>query len=124
MDRQLKHPMLPQTTHDELARQNFVQSLKLHIARNISPGNKAIYEKVALPKFEQEHQRSPQNRAEIRQVMQKQPHYCWWSALQRINQVSLCRNRFRHHHQAGGVFVQTVHDATARHVHDFWVVMQ
>ncbi len=66
MDRQFKHPMLPQTTHDELARQNFVQSLKLHIARNISPGNKAIYEKVALPKFEQEHQRSPQNRSEIR----------------------------------------------------------
>lgn len=89
MDRQFKHPMLPQTTHDELARQNFVQSLKLHIARNISPGNKAIYEKVGLPKFEQEHQRSPQNRSEIRQIMQKQPHYWWWSALQRINQEML-----------------------------------
>lgn len=88
MERQFKHPMLPETTHDELARQNFVQSLKMHVFRNIAPGNKAIYEKVAS-QFEQEHQRSPQNRHEIRQLMQHQPHYRWWSALQRINQEML-----------------------------------
>ena len=89
MDKQLSHAMLPQATHDELARQNFVQSLKLHIARNIAPGNKAIYEKVVKPRFEQEHQRSPQNRYEIRAVMQQEPHYRWWSALRRINQELL-----------------------------------
>lgn len=89
MDKQFEHPMLPQTTHDELARQNFVQSLKLHIAKNISPGNKVVYEKVALPRFEQKYQRSPQHRHEIREVMQNEPHYRWWSALQRLNQEML-----------------------------------
>lgn len=86
MDQQFKHPMLPQATHDELARQNFVQSMKMHIGRTISPGNKVIYEKVAKPRFEREHQRPPQDRHEIRHLMQNEPYYRWWSALQRLNQ--------------------------------------
>lgn len=89
MDKQLKHPMLPQATHDELARQNFVQSMKMHIARTIAPGNKIVYEKVAKPRFEREHQHSPQNRHEVRLAMQNQPHYRWWSALRRLNQEML-----------------------------------
>ncbi len=89
MDQQYQHAMLPQPTHDELARQNFVQSLKMHIFRNISPGNKVIYEKLAKPKFEQEHQRPPENRYEIREVMHDKPYYRWTSALKRINQEML-----------------------------------
>ncbi|MEH2246889.1 hypothetical protein [Nostoc sp.] len=69
--------MLWQPTHDELARPNFVQSLTMHIFRNIFPGNKVLYEKLAKPKFEQEHQRPPQNRYEIREVMQHEPYYRW-----------------------------------------------
>jgi ubiquinone/menaquinone biosynthesis C-methylase UbiE len=89
MDRQLQHPMLPKTTQDELARQEFVQSLKLHIFRNLSPGNKVIYEKVAKPKFEREHQRPPQNRYEIRQAMEDEPYYRWTGVLKRISQEML-----------------------------------
>jgi SAM-dependent methyltransferase len=89
MVQQFSHPMLPQATHDELARQNFVQTMKMHIFRNIAPGNKVVYEKLAKPKFEQTHQRPPQNRHEIRQLMQHQPYYRWWSALKRINQEML-----------------------------------
>jgi len=89
MDQQLQHPMLPKTTQDELARQEFVQSLKLHIFRNLSPGNKVIYEKVAKPKFEREHQRPPQNRYEIRQAMEDEPYYRWTGVLKRISQEML-----------------------------------
>ncbi|MFN6560661.1 MAG: class I SAM-dependent methyltransferase [Nostoc sp. ChiSLP01] len=89
MDRQLRHAMLPETTQDELARQEFVQSLKLHIFRNLSPGNKVIYEKLAKPKFEQEHQRPPQNRYEIRQAMEEEPYYRWTGVLKRISQEML-----------------------------------
>lgn len=89
MDRQLRHAMLPKTTQDELARQEFVQSLKLHIFRNLSPGNKVIYEKLAKPKFEQEHQRPPQNRYEIREVMEDEPYYRWTGVLKRISQEML-----------------------------------
>jgi len=81
--------MLPKTTQDELARQEFVQSLKLHIFRNLSPGNKVIYEKLAKPKFEQEHQRPPQNRYEIREVMEDEPYYRWTGVLKRISQEML-----------------------------------
>ncbi|MFN6514195.1 MAG: class I SAM-dependent methyltransferase [Nostoc sp. CreGUA01] len=89
MDRQLQHAMLPKTTQDELARQEFVQSLKLHIFRNLSPGNKVIYEKLAKPKFEQEHQRPPENRYEIRELMQDEPYYRWTGVLKRISQEML-----------------------------------
>ena len=40
MNTQLQHDLLPTATHDELARQNFVQSLKVHLATKVSPGNK------------------------------------------------------------------------------------
>ncbi|RCJ15858.1 methyltransferase type 12 [Nostoc sp. ATCC 43529] len=89
MDRQLRHAMLPKTTQDELARQEFVQSLKLHIFRNLSPGNKVIYEKLAKSKFEQEHQRPPQNRYEIREAMEDEPYYRWTGVLKRISQEML-----------------------------------
>jgi SAM-dependent methyltransferase len=86
MTQQFIHPMLPQTTHDELARQNFIQTLKAYIVGQVSPGNKVVYEKVIKPKFEQEHQRSPKDRHEIRRLMQDEPYYQWWSALRRTHQ--------------------------------------
>jgi SAM-dependent methyltransferase len=89
MDQQFQHAMLPQPTHDELARQNFVQSLRMHLFKNLAPGNKVIYEKLAKPRFEQKHQRPPENRYEIREVMEQQPHYRWLNALKRINQEML-----------------------------------
>lgn len=86
MYKQFPHAILPETTHDELARQNFVQSLKTHIMSRMSPGTKAVYEKVAKPRFEQEYQRSPQDRFEIRQAMENEPYYRWWGVLQRTQQ--------------------------------------
>jgi SAM-dependent methyltransferase len=78
--------MLPQANHDELARQNFVASLKAYIVGKLSPQNQAIYEQIAKPEFEQEHGRSPQNRYEVAQVMQDRSYYRWWSALRRTQQ--------------------------------------
>lgn len=86
MNEQFKHAMLPQVTHDELARQNFVQSLAAHINQQMTPGNKVIYEKVVKPRFEREHQRPPKDRYEIRVTMQKESYYRWWSALRRTQQ--------------------------------------
>ena len=68
------------------ARQNFVQSLKVHLATKVSPGNKAIYERKAAPRFAREHQRPPQDRHEVRSVMQDEPYYQMWSTLLRTSQ--------------------------------------
>lgn len=86
MNQQTSYAVLPQTTHDEAARQNFAQSFAAYLNNRMAPSNRIIYEKVAKPKFEQEHQRPPQNRHEIRNAMQDQPFYRWWSALRRTQQ--------------------------------------
>jgi SAM-dependent methyltransferase len=86
MYEQLRHEMLPRSTHDELARQNFVQSLKVHLATKVSPGNRVVYEKRAKPRFEREARHRPKDRHDVRRVMQDEPYYQTWSALQRTSQ--------------------------------------
>jgi SAM-dependent methyltransferase len=89
MKTQFQHAMLPQANHDELAREKFVESMKKYVVKNLTPGNKLVYEKIAKPKFELEHQRTPENRFEIQRIMQQQPYYKWWGALMRVNQEML-----------------------------------
>ncbi|MBE9178802.1 class I SAM-dependent methyltransferase [Oculatella sp. LEGE 06141] len=85
MTQQFQHAMLPQTTHDELARQKFVNSLQAYIGSQVSPKLQGIYER-AKPQFEQQHQRPPHDRHEVRQLMQDNPDYHWWGALRRTTQ--------------------------------------
>lgn len=89
MDKQFKHRILPEANHDELARQNFVRSLKTHLAKNMSPGIQTLYETEVKPRFEKEHQHPPQNRHQIRTEMEQQPYYQWVSALKRTVQEML-----------------------------------
>jgi ubiquinone/menaquinone biosynthesis C-methylase UbiE len=86
MNGQFEHEILPQATHDELARQSFVQSLKVHLASKVSPGNKVVYEERVKPAFEHQHRRPPQDRHEVRRAMVTEPYYQMWSALQRTSQ--------------------------------------
>lgn len=86
MATQLQHKLLPQASHDELARQDFVQSLKLHLATRVSPGNKVIYEQQAKSRFAQHAGRPPKDRHEVRRAMRDEPYYQTWSALQRTSQ--------------------------------------
>ena len=51
MELQGKHPMLPDNTHDEIARQMYVSNLKLHLANHISPKLKNTYKEQVVPKF-------------------------------------------------------------------------
>lgn len=86
MNGQFEHGILPQATHDELARQSFVQSLKVHLASKVSPGNKVVYEERVKPAFEHQHRRPPQDRHEVRRAMVTETYYQMWSALQRTSQ--------------------------------------
>jgi ubiquinone/menaquinone biosynthesis C-methylase UbiE len=86
MNGQFEHEILPQALHDELARQNFVQSLKVHLAGKICPGTKVVYEKRLKPAFERQHKRTPRDRSDVRQMMASDPYYQMWSALQRTSQ--------------------------------------
>lgn len=86
MSQQRAHAVLPRATHDEAARQAFVQSLKVHLASEVSPGNKQVYESAVKPAIIAEKGRPPADRHEVRQLMRRQPYYQMWSALQRTSQ--------------------------------------
>ncbi len=83
---QHKHAILPETTHDEQARQQFVRSFKEHLVAHVHPGNRHAYENRAKPAFVREHGREPENRYEIRDVMVTDPHYRVFSSLLRTSQ--------------------------------------
>jgi len=89
MPQQLDHAMLPRATHDEAARQAFVQSLKLHLATRVVQGNREVYEGHARPAFERLHGRPPADRREVAEVMEDEPFYQLWGSLQRCSQ-ELC----------------------------------
>ena len=83
---QHKHAILPEPTHDELARQQFVRSFKERLVAHVHPGNRLAYESRVKPDFVREHGREPESRYEIRDVMVKDPHYRVFSSLLRTSQ--------------------------------------
>jgi ubiquinone/menaquinone biosynthesis C-methylase UbiE len=82
----VKHAMLPTPTHDEAAYQSFVKSLRGHLASKVMPGTYAVYEKRVAPAFEAKHGRAPKDQHEVRKVMEADPYYQFWSAMQRRSQ--------------------------------------
>lgn len=83
---QHKHAVLPEPTHDELARQQFVRSFKEHLVAQVHPGNRLAYENRVKPAFVKQHGREPENRFEVRDVMTGDPQYRMFSALLRTSQ--------------------------------------
>ena len=86
MPEQAPHGMLPQTNHDEHARQDFVKTMRAHVTSNVTPGNRIVYDTHAEPLFVREHNRPPETRNEVRKAMLKEPYHQVWSALLRTTQ--------------------------------------
>lgn len=89
---QYPHAVLPATNADEFARQEFVKSLKFHLASKVSPGNRTAYEARAKGQFEKEAGHEPQDYNEIRRAMAKEPYFRFWSALQRNSQEMMWKS--------------------------------
>lgn len=84
--RQNQHAMLPTPTHDENARQDFVQSFRRHLSRRVAPGAYLAFERRVEPALTRKLGRKPESADEIRPAMQSDPLYQMWSALQRQSQ--------------------------------------
>jgi SAM-dependent methyltransferase len=84
--RQAVHDMLPEPLHDEGAFQDYVSSIRKHLARNVGPGTHAVYKARVEPAFVKDNGRPPANADEVRGVMTKDPYYQFWSAMQRTSQ--------------------------------------
>lgn len=83
---QQHHPMLPDEQHDELARENFVQALKSHVANRVSPGITELYERRVAPQWESENGAPPRDRHEVRSALQTDTYYRLWSSVRRTSQ--------------------------------------
>lgn len=80
------HVMLPAPVHDERARQDFVGALRVHLASRIAPGHRIIYERRVAPALQAHLARAPADRFEVREWMDRDPYYRFWSAMQRRSQ--------------------------------------
>jgi len=78
--------ILPEKTHDEAARLNFVASLRAHLSGKIMPGNYEIYESRIEPAIAEKTGQPPKDRHQIRKIMTQVPYYQFWSALLRRSQ--------------------------------------
>ncbi|MEM6934858.1 MAG: class I SAM-dependent methyltransferase [Pseudomonadota bacterium] len=76
----------PNTTHDEQARQDFVSAFRSHLARAVQPATARIYEQQLKPAFVERHGREPESIEEVKSIMDPDPGYRLWSALQRRSQ--------------------------------------
>ncbi len=88
---QYPHGMLPEISPEEFSHQEFVKSLKIFLATDVAPGNAMTYEKEVLPAFRAEHGRDPEDRHEIKAVMEKNDYYRFWSSCQRSSQEMMWR---------------------------------
>ncbi|MBY0394159.1 MAG: class I SAM-dependent methyltransferase [Novosphingobium sp.] len=89
---QFRHGVLPQTTSDEFARQEFVKSLKFHLASKVSLGNHDAYEARAKPAFTKATGAEPETYADIRKAMSEDPYFNFWSAMQRNSQEMMWKS--------------------------------
>jgi SAM-dependent methyltransferase len=89
---QYAHAVLPQTSSDEFARQEFVKSLKFHLASKVSLGNRDAFEARAARQFEKAEGRAPETMQDVRKAMQDDPYFRFWSAMQRNSQEMMWKS--------------------------------
>lgn len=83
-----RHGVFPETTHDEVARFNFLAHMNRHLSANIMPGVGEAFEARIKPAFEKKEKRSFKDRHEVRKALTQDPMWQWWSALRRATMES------------------------------------
>jgi ubiquinone/menaquinone biosynthesis C-methylase UbiE len=89
MIEQTEHKILVDSSHDELARQDFVANLKTSLATKLTPGVRALWDNKVGPEFEKKKGRPPKDRHEIRKAMMEHDYVKTWSAVRRTSQELL-----------------------------------
>lgn len=89
---QSTYAVLPKTTSEEYSRQEFVKSLKFHLASTVSLGVKAAYQVRAQAAFKRANGREPDGYREVQKAMTGEPYYQFWSAMQRNSQEMMWKS--------------------------------
>jgi SAM-dependent methyltransferase len=75
-----RHAVFPETTHDEIARLNFLAQMNRHLATRVMPFVKSAWEKRVEPALEA----PPKDRHDVRHALSGDPIFQTWSALRRM----------------------------------------
>ena len=79
-----RHGVFPETSHDEIARLNFLAHMNRHLATRVMPHVKTAWDKRAEPKLIAETGKGPATRHDVRKALLKDPTFQTWSALRRL----------------------------------------
>jgi len=82
------HALMPKAEHDELARCEFVQMFKVHLANNVRPNNRAIFDRRVAPQLAKAAPKAI-TRHDVRRGMLADVGYQMWGSLQRTSQELL-----------------------------------
>ena len=83
---QTNHAMLPHSSHDELARQEFVSSMRKMFTTEFYPGIREIYERKKLGEFTGRTGREPATVAEVEELLEESFYYRGANAFGRTAQ--------------------------------------
>ena len=80
------HGILPDIAHDEEARERFVFSFKEKLLGELTPANRIVFQSQAEPAYRKAHGRTPRDKHEVAEVMERQPFWQMFSSLHRTSQ--------------------------------------
>lgn len=78
-----RHGVYPDTSHDEVARFNFLAQMNRHLSTRVMPGVAEAFAERVEPGFRKEAGRDFETRHEVRRSLAHDPIWQWWSALRR-----------------------------------------
>ncbi|MBU6406936.1 MAG: class I SAM-dependent methyltransferase [Alphaproteobacteria bacterium] len=78
-----RHGVYPETSHDEIARFNFLAHMNRHLSTQLMPGVAKAFEVRVEPSFKKNNSRPFKDRHEVRKALLNEPMFQWWSALRR-----------------------------------------
>jgi SAM-dependent methyltransferase len=83
------HPVLPEATHDEFSREEFLRSMRRFVITDYFPCNRTVYDGIAKPAFEQRHGHAPRTRQEVAEAFGDATFFRTWCAVHRATQELL-----------------------------------
>jgi ubiquinone/menaquinone biosynthesis C-methylase UbiE len=83
-----RHGMYAQTSHDEIARFNFLAHMNRHLSTKVMPGVKEAFDARVEPAFTRKQGRPFKDRHEVRRELARDPMFQWWSLLRRATMES------------------------------------
>ena len=79
-----RHAVFPQTSHDEIARLNFLAHMNRHLSTKVMPHVKTAWDQRAGPALAARTGREPKDRHEVRKALLQDRQFQTWSALRRM----------------------------------------